>query len=157
MYEFMTASDRRAVRKILQTVMRHSLIWPFALPLAFAVLFGILGALIGLNPVEYGLEFFAKALVSVSLAMVNLWTVCFLFAALLFGVGRNLPGYLQHRSLTWNAVALFTRAIALQAQCLNLIATLFDGPFHRLPLLIRPSRTGLCTASALAGAGSRLE
>ena len=157
MYEFLTASDQRAVRQILQMVMGHSLFWPLALPMAFAVLFGIVGALVGFNPVEYGLDFLGEALVSVSPAMVNLWTVCFLFAAFFFGVGPNLPGYLQHRSLNWNVVALFTRAIGLWAQRFNPIATLFHGPFHRLPLLIRPSRTGLCTRSALAGAEPRLE
>ena len=157
MYEFLNEKDRREVRAILLVLMRHSVVLPFAMPTGFAILFGIVGVLVGLEPIDFAISFLGEALLDLSGLIANLWIICFLCAAFFFGIGRNLPRLLQHRSLNSDVVARFTQTFALDAPCLEGIATLFWGPFHRLPLLVRPSRVALSTSSALAGAAPKLE
>ncbi len=157
MYELLNTENRRAVRQLLWAVVKHSVVWPVAIPGGFTVLFAVVAGLGGLNPIDFAGGFAVEAASNLAGLVFNLWTICFLCAAFCFGISRFLPHLLQHRTLNGRMLARYTQAIALWAHGLNGIASLFSGPFHRLPLLDCASRTALNTSSTLAGAAPRLE
>ena len=150
-------AQRSAIRDILSGLVRHSLIWPFALPLAFAIIFGGLAALVGVPPVEFALDFLGEAAIALSGMTAKLWTLCFFVVAICFGVGRSLPMLLQHRSLNGGIVACFTQAAAIWASPEAGAAALYASPGRWGLILTRPSQTALSTASDLAGSTPRLE
>lgn len=157
MFEHLSHPQQRDVRSVLVTLLRYSLFWPVALPLGFALLFGVLGALGGLDPVDFAFDFIGEAACDLSGPVLNLWIGCFLITAFFFGVGKRLPDLLQHRALSVHIIPRFTRTIALWASRPDVIVTLFCSPHHGMQLLTRPSRTALSTAPDLAGATPRLE
>ena len=157
MYQYANAQERGAIRDILAGLMRHSLIWPVAMPLAFAAMFGGLAALAGIPPVEFALDFLGDAAIALSGVTAKLWTVCFFVAAICFGVGRSLPMLLLHRSLNGSIVARFTQAVAIRGPHPAGVAALCTSSCRWGQILTRPSQTALSTASDLAGSTPRLE
>ena len=156
MSEYFNAPERNAIRTILAGLMRGSLIWLVGLPLACALLFGGLAALVGLPPVEFALDFLNKAAIALSVPVVQLWAVGFFAVAICFGVGRGLPALLQHRPLSAGLITRIMQTVGLGALPLPGIGALCARA-HRWSLSTRPSRIALSTASDLAGSAPRLE
>ena len=164
MSEYFNAPERNAIRTILAGLVRGSLVWLVGLPLALALLFGLLGAVVGLPPVEFALDFLSKAaiefaldfLIALSVPVAQLWAVGFFAVAICFGVGRGLPALLQHRPLSAGLITRITQTVGLGALPLPGIGALCARA-HRWRLSTRPSRTALSTASDLAGSAPRLE
>lgn len=157
MFEHLSRQQQREVGSVLATLLRHSLFWPVALPLGLGLLFGIWGALVGLDPVDFAFDFIGESASDLSGPALNFWTGCFLITAFFFGVGKRLPDMLQHCALSVHVIPRLTQTIALWASRPDVIVTLSCGPRHRTQLLARPSRTELNTASDLAGSAPRLE
>ena len=156
MSEYFNAPERNAIRTILAGPMRGSLIWLVGLPLACALLFGGLAALVGLPPVEFALDFLSKAAIALSVPVAQLWAVGFFAVAICFGVGRGLPVLLQHRPLSAGLITRITQTVGLGALPLPGIGALCASA-HRWRLSTGPSRTALSTASDLAGSAPRME
>ena len=157
MLDHMNRKQQLDIRACMRNLLVYGSCLPVATALGFAILAAGMAALVGLPAVDAGLDFFGEAAVALAEPAANLWLTGFFAASFCFGVGRGLPGLLQHRSLNIGALPRFTQAIALQAPPDANIAALLRGPISGLPLLARPSRTALSTPSDLAGPAPRLE
>ncbi len=113
MYGNFNAPGRNAIRTILAGLMRGSLIWLVALPLAFALVFGGLAVLVGVPPVEFALGFLSKSAIALYGPVGQVWAVGFFALAICFGVGRGLPALLQRRLLSAGLITRFTQTVGL--------------------------------------------
>ena len=160
MYTRLSKTHRRDLRKTLNALAFHSVVWPILLPLVCAVLLGGLGALVGLPAVEFGLDFLDRSAESLLDTTSRLWMICFFGAAFCYGIGPRLTGFLQHRSLIPALIARYTQSVALTTRdaVVDGIAAFAAGAHHlNRTALTRPSRVALSTASDLAGSAPRLE
>ncbi len=157
MLDHMNRKQRLDIRTCLRKVIGYSLFLPVATALVFTLLVVIMAALVGLPAVAAGLGFFGEATVALAEPTANLWLVGFFAASFCFGVGRGLPGLLQHRTLNTGVLPRFTQAIVLRTPSEASIAAFLRGAISGLPLLACPNRTALSTPSDLAGPAPQLE
>ena len=156
MYDLSDARGQGTIRQFLASLVRHSVIWPVAIPLGFTLLFGLLATLAGIPPIAFALDFLTESAVAVSGLAIHLWVMVFFTVVLCFGVGRSLPQLLLHRPLSGGVITRFAQAVGPWATLLDGLWPHCANACRWQPLTYR-NRTAWGTASNWAGAAPRLE
>ena len=147
----------RVVLNAARAWLADHVLWLLATPTVLIALLGVLGVVAGLDPMDLAVQFLGEVRTDVSVIVVVLGMSHILITTVRFGVRPSLPCSLQHRALSANVIARFTRSVEIWATSSAGMAALFASSHSWRLAPTRLKHKPLVTASDLAGATPRLE